>query len=518
MNRAHAKGLFALNLSIAALSSFCLFACGSESSSSPEFGAEAGISSGDTNPGQNSSSGTKTSSSSSAKAPVKVGPTKAQFLNENLSYGEITDDRDGQTYKTILIGTRYWMAENLNYATENSYCYNDEESNCALYGRLYTWGAAMDSAAAFGTSGANCGNGARCTADSIARGVCPQGWHLPSYKDFSILFGNVGGIRIATRELKASLGFHGSNKNDYGFSAAPAGYRSSAGSYYSQDDGAYFWINRETGDSSAYSARIYDGGTIRANTHYKGDILTDWYFAELNIYDKSIANSVRCVRDTVPGDPTITPISWRNMLKDFPYGVITDERDGRVYRTTTIGTQTWMAENLNFDTEHKFCLHNVDENCDRYGALYQWGDAIDSIGQFSENGKGCGYVGGNELTCEITLPARGICPAGWHVPSSEEFKVLFETVGGQDIAGDMLKTQTEWYKQSGKDAYGFSAFPAGANYRYDMTTVKNTKTFFWTSKWYGRYAEYVLLEYDSEKAFITSEEPDSRRYLRCIKD
>ena len=310
MKSAHTKGTFLLNLSIAALSAYCLLACGSDSSSNPDFEADTDISSGDTNPSNNgSSSSKKTSSSSTVKVSSSSGISKSVFLNESLSYGELIDERDGQTYKTILIGTRYWMAENLNYKTENSYCYLEEESYCNLYGRLYTWDAAMDN---------------NNTADSIVRGVCPQGWHLPNYEDYSILFGNVGGIRVATLKLQGSNEFHGSNQNEYGFSAAPAGYKDYSGYYAGREDGAYFWINRETGDSSAYIAQLYDGGLIRANTFYKGDVLTDWYFAEFNIVKKLNANSVRCVRDTVPGDPTITPIIWRYMPKDFPYGEMVD--------------------------------------------------------------------------------------------------------------------------------------------------------------------------------------------------
>lgn len=504
MKSAHTKGTFLLNLSIAALSAYCLLACGSDSSSNPDFEADTDISSGDTNPSNNgSSSSKKTSSSSTVKVSSSSGISKSVFLNESLSYGELIDERDGQTYKTILIGTRYWMAENLNYKTENSYCYLEEESYCNLYGRLYTWDAAMDN---------------NNTADSIVRGVCPQGWHLPNYEDYSILFGNVGGIRIATLKLQGSNEFHGSNQNEYGFSAAPAGYKDYSGYYAGREDGAYFWINRETGDSSAYIAQLYDGGLIRANTFYKGDVLTDWYFAEFNIVKKLNANSVRCVRDTVPGDPTITPIIWRYMPKDFPYGEMVDERDGRVYRTTTIGTQTWMAENLNYKTEHRFCLHGVPENCDRYGGLYPWGDAVDSIAEFSETGKDCGYRGGNDINCEFTTSVRGICPAGWHVPSIEDYKILFEAVGGQDSAGTMLKTRTQWYTKAGKDAFGFSAFPAGMYYKYDISTVQNTKTAFWTSDNHYRYAYFISLEYNRADAKVEYEDADYRRYLRCLKD
>ena len=225
----------------------------------------------------------------SSSSVVSDGPFAP---NASVATGTLVDERDGRTYKTVKIGDQVWMAENLNYKVENSFCYEEEDSNCAKYGQLYLWSAAMDSAGIFeGNSANGCGFGTECYASrGIVRGVCPAGWHLPSKGEFETLFKVVGGKDVAGTKLASASGWNDFNNHslngtdDYSFSALPGGY------WYIKEDysdagflnGGYvaaFWSSTEQNNGVVYGVYLI------------GDyvILHDWY--------KHNGLSVRCIRD-----------------------------------------------------------------------------------------------------------------------------------------------------------------------------------------------------------------------------
>lgn len=87
------------------------------------------------------------------------------------------------------------MAQNLNYGDTiaapgligNSWCYDNDKRNCAQYGRLYSWSAAMDSAGNISNNAKGCGKGKKCTPTYPVRGVCPEGRHFPELAEWQNL-------------------------------------------------------------------------------------------------------------------------------------------------------------------------------------------------------------------------------------------------------------------------------------------------------------------------------------------
>jgi len=157
-----------------------------------------------------------------------VGGAIEERKIQRVKHGTLADDRNGVSYKTVTIGSQTWMAENLNYGTEGSWCYDNDSSNCVKYGRLYTW--------------------------SAAKAACPSGWHLPSTWEWATLMKYVGSP--AGRKLKSEDGwnyysdsYYGTN--DYGFSALPGGCRSSGGGFYGAGYLGYWWTATEYGSGYA---------------------------------------------------------------------------------------------------------------------------------------------------------------------------------------------------------------------------------------------------------------------------
>jgi len=183
----------------------------------------------------------------------------------------------GETYETVVIGTQTWFKRNLNYAISGSKCGNGSSlsdantTTCNTYGRLYNWATAMALDASCNNS--SCGS----QVSAKHRGICPEGWHIPSITEWDTL---TGFISRAGANLKARNGW---NNNDngtdaYGFMALPGGY-GSGGSFYGVGNDGYWLSSSEQGPSASGIHMYY--------VDYVGRVS----------FSKSGLVSVRCVQD-----------------------------------------------------------------------------------------------------------------------------------------------------------------------------------------------------------------------------
>lgn len=183
----------------------------------------------------------------------------------------------------------------------------------------------------------------------------------------------------------------------------------------------------------------------------------------------------------------------------------------RSYQTVRIGTQTWMAENLAYagtSGTTGSCYGNSSDSCLKYGRLYSWAEAIN----------------GASLPASGTV--RGICPAGWHLPSDEEWTTLVATVEadprvGKNLGGKALKSTTGWRSdRTGTDLFGFNALPAGMRDAEGISTTSGTSALFWSSTQYAVAPEFYAWYRNIDYAFVFRGQQSKSigHSVRCIQD
>jgi len=192
------------------------------------------------------------------QAARQVSQTTATSQSIGSKSSSFTDPRNGQTYRTVKIGNKTWMAENLNFRprTDDTWCYDHDDSNCEKYGRLYTQDAAMK--------------------------ACPEGWRLPSRKDWNDLVWEADGKDAAGERLKSKTGWNnnGNGSDKFGFSALPGGHRFFNGGFSNIGNNGFWW-----------SATAYLDAYCMDMRHNSDNIrLSD-------INNKSFGLSVRCIQN-----------------------------------------------------------------------------------------------------------------------------------------------------------------------------------------------------------------------------
>ncbi len=177
------------------------------------------------------------------------------------------------------------------------------------------------------------------------------------------------------------------------------------------------------------------------------------------------------------------------LAKDY----LIDPRDGQTYEIVIIGNQTWMAENLNYQTTNSWWYDNSSTNGDIYGMLYTW-DA-----------------------------AQTACPSGWHLPSDGEWKVLTDFLGGAYVAGGKMKEAgtVHWNAPNtgATNSSGFTALPGGYRDTSGLFYFLGPYGYWWSSTEYtsglawGRY-----MDYDDDQGDRGFDTKASGYNVRCIKN
>jgi uncharacterized protein (TIGR02145 family) len=387
-----------------------------------------------------------------------------------------TDARDGQKYRSVVIGGKTWMAQNLNYETpDSSWCYENSPDSCAKYGRLYAWNAAMT--------------------------ACPDGWRPLSRHDIKELEDSAGLWDLCSKSGWKSSWFW-RNTNKHGFSVLPGGARYSDGFGDAGEDGVgYLWLTTKRGNGrTVYNLNITNEGTY-----------ADDYSVKSNGY------SVRCIRrESDDAEEKSDAEQKRLVKKNTSY--FTDSRDGRRYRAIKIGDDTWMAENLNYQppTGNSWCYKNDDSYCDKYGRMYDWKTAL----------RAC--PAGWHLSSRDDW-TNLVVATGNYWRTSEHYN------GGTVTwleAGLYLKSKTGWsrdtffpynYINDAADNYGFSALPGGYRARNGKFDEVGKEGSWWEVEMTGyiddNYFDYQReMYYNSDRLSEDEKHTNHGNSVRCVRN
>ncbi|OFX43009.1 MAG: hypothetical protein A2046_08780 [Bacteroidetes bacterium GWA2_30_7] len=270
----------------------------------------------------------------------------------------------------------------------------------------------------------------------------------------------------------------------------------------------YYW--QESIDGGTTWHALGDGGT---SPHYEG--ANNDTLVITSITTNQDQYMYRCYAYNTCGNATTNSATLNSCGAQ-----LVDIRDGQSYNTILIGSQCWMAENLdigllieanqeNNAVIEKYCYDDDTVNCNLYGGLYTWNEMMEY--GTSDNG--------NPGT------TQGVCPTGWHLPTQSEWDELVALLGGTTVAGGKMKEAglIHWYTPNtgGFNQSGFTA--RGGGYRIGMWnfTYLHLDGRFWSStEWDSNSGKYYLLKYNNDDISVNPQsDKDGRAFsVRCIKD
>lgn len=394
-------------------------------------------------------------------------------------------DADGKEYQTIRIGCDCWFAENLRTNAPDAAYYDDDDANEA-FGKLYTWADAV---------GVNNEEHSTMLGTTFIQGICPEGWAIPSVAQYNTMLAKAGGAQaIMSDEESAWLpGYAGTNAS--GFGAMGAGYYESL-QYQRQLGYTYFW----TSDLNVNNSNVAKVMELRCGCD-------EFTCREKSKEDKV---SVRCVRVS-EGEPA-TFTCGTSKMKDA---------DGNEYGTVLIGTQCWTKTNLRVapaGATNEFASGNNSET----EAYYYVDPSVDASVY--------GYY--------YNRPAAMLaCPAGWHLPTTEEWIIMEQSQTTMDVSGTeegwygdfagKLVGGNDWqsstepnapgnYDYADRNTSGFSAVPAG--YWWEHLQGVGTRTDFWTSSEVGGLYWVHFIENGSSAVSRYTDIGSFGNSVRCLKD
>ena len=184
--------------------------------------------------------------------------------------------------------------------------------------------------------------------------------------------------------------------------------------------------------------------------------------------------------------PTIVTTDYLNqkMLADGAYGEFLDERDNQIYKTIKIGDITWIAQNMNYNTNTaenttSYCYDDDPENCEKYGRLYTWS------------------------------AVKNVCPTGWRQPTPTE---LYDMVANSESGVDYRSSN--W--SNGMDETGFSAVPAGRRDDSGEYLMAGSGNWVWSGLEYTLTSSY-LLYISAKEILLIDGSIQSAFSVRCMK-